>query len=54
MDADEEREAKEYLGKPVEERALDPLLHVMMNMRDMPEWACDRSPLQFSTLTFPA
>jgi hypothetical protein len=54
VDADEDADLQEYLGKPVEERALDVLTSVMMNMRDLPEWACDRSPLQFSTLTFPA
>jgi hypothetical protein len=52
--ADEDADLQEYLGKPVEERALHVLFSVMMNMRDLPEWACDRSPLQFSTLTFPA
>jgi hypothetical protein len=56
VNADEDAELQEYLGKPVEERALDALFSVMLNMRDLPEWACDRSPLQYkySTLTFPA
>ncbi len=53
MNAHGDADLQEYLGKPVEERALDILFNVMMSMRDLPNWACDRSPLQFSTLTFP-
>lgn len=37
----------------MERRALDALSHVMLNLTDMPRWACDDSPLQRSTLTFP-
>jgi hypothetical protein len=52
VDADDP-DLVEYLSKPVEERALDVLTHVMMNLTEMPRWACDRSQLQDSTLTFP-
>lgn len=43
----------EWFGSPPERRALDSLAHLMMNLADLPEWACDRSPLRQSTLTFP-
>lgn len=46
-------ELNEWLGLPPERRALDSLTHVMMNLADLPEWACDKSPLQQSTRTFP-
>lgn len=42
-----------WFGQPPERRALDALEHIMMNLADMPRWACAASPLQHSTLTFP-
>ena len=45
---------KKWLQQPLERRAFDVLSHVMMNLADLPRWACDRSPLQQSTLTSPA
>jgi hypothetical protein len=49
----EDPDLTEYFSKPVEERALDALTHVMMNLTEMAFWACDTSQLQKSTLTFP-
>jgi hypothetical protein len=43
----------EWFRQPPERRALEALEHIMMNLADMPRWACDASPLQDSTLTFP-
>jgi hypothetical protein len=43
----------EWFRQPPERRALDALEHIMLNLADMPRWACDTSPLQHSTLTFP-
>jgi hypothetical protein len=43
----------EWFQQPPERRVLDTLEHIMMNLADLPRWACDASPLQHSTLTFP-
>lgn len=51
--AGDDTEFAEWLTRPVEERALDVLGHVMMNLRDLSEWAADTSQLQNSSLTFP-
>lgn len=46
-------ELAEWFQQPHERRALEALQHIMMNLTDMPRWACDASPLRYSTLTFP-
>ncbi|MDD7814453.1 hypothetical protein PP713_17955 [Mycobacterium sp. CSUR Q5927] len=43
----------EWFQRPPELRALDALEHIMMNLADLPRWACDASPLRESTLMFP-
>lgn len=43
----------EWFQQPPERRTLETLEHIMMNLADLPRWACDASPLQHSTLTFP-
>jgi hypothetical protein len=43
----------EWFQQPPDLRALATLEHIMLNLTDMPRWACDSSPLQNSTLTFP-
>jgi hypothetical protein len=43
----------EWFRRPPERRALDALEHIMMNLADIPRWACGASPLQNSTLMFP-
>lgn len=52
-DAYDDPEFLAWFDEPTERRALDALSHVMLNLTDMPRWACDNSPLQDSTLTFP-
>lgn len=42
-----------WFDEPTERRALDALSHVMLSLTDLPRWACDDSPLQRSSLTFP-
>jgi hypothetical protein len=39
--------------QPKELRTLQVLTHVMMNLRDLVRWACEESPLNRTTLTFP-
>ena len=53
-ESDDDPDFTAWLERPVELRALECLNHVMMNLAELPKWACDRSPLQQSTLTFPA
>ena len=35
----------EWFGRPVDARVLDNLEHVMLNLRDLQAFACDRSVL---------
>ncbi|WP_157932147.1 hypothetical protein [Mycobacteroides abscessus] len=46
-------ELVELFQQPPERRALETLEHIMMNLTDLPRWACDASPLQHSALRFP-
>ena len=49
-DADE----AEWWAQPADLRALRSLEHMMIQLADLPRWACDTSPLAPSTLTFTA
>lgn len=42
-----------WFAEPSDRRALDAMSHVMMNLGDLPRWACTQSPLADSTLTTP-
>lgn len=43
-----------WFERPVEERALETLGRVMLNLRDLPAFACNRSVLNRGTIWFPA
>lgn len=54
---DDERDDDDFAAwfeRPIEERVLDTLGHVMMNLRDLPVFACDRSVLNHGTIWLPA
>jgi hypothetical protein len=51
--ADDDPDFLAWFDEPTERRALDALSHVMLNLSDLPRWACDTSSLQRSPLTFP-
>jgi hypothetical protein len=51
VDADE---LAAWISVPVEQRVIQALRHVMLNLRDLPVFACDRSVLNRGTIWFPA
>lgn len=53
-DIDEGAEREAWLELSVEERVVDVLGHVMLSLRDLPVFACDRSVLNHGTTWFPA
>lgn len=50
----DEDDLAEWFSRPVDDRVIDLLGHVMMSLRDLPVFACDRSVLNRGSIWFPA